>query len=245
MNGVVIDIGNSAAKWAVLTDQELTVSRHDVRGQTWLELARQIAQAVDGEAPVWVSSVADARANGSLQEALAEAGLSRVEFCRAQAREGGLLNSYADPDRMGVDRWLAMLGAWCSDPGPLLVIDAGSALTCDLVAGDGQHLGGYILPGPGMMESSLLSQTQGIRYEARELPSLEPGCSTAACVGSGIWAAAVGAVNEVHQRYGGHKVILTGGDAGTLMALGVSGDWRPNLVLEGLAERARRTSGGE
>ena len=121
MKGVVIDVGNSAAKWAVLTGQELTVSRHEVQGQTWHELARQIAQTVDKEVPVWVSSVADAQANGALQEALAEAGLSRVEFCRAQAREGGLLNSYADPDRMGVDRWLAMLGAWCADPSPLLL----------------------------------------------------------------------------------------------------------------------------
>ena len=49
MKGVVIDVGNSAAKWALLTGQELTVSRHEVQGQTWLDLARQIARKIEDE----------------------------------------------------------------------------------------------------------------------------------------------------------------------------------------------------
>lgn len=240
MRGVVIDVGNSAIKWALLDGAELDPYRFVPDSLDRRAVSDEIWRSAGSDVPVWVSSVAGDQTDGVLQAALTEAGFSQVQFCAAPAREDGLVNSYPEPERMGVDRWFAMLGAWCSAQGPLLVVDAGSALTCDLVAGDGRHLGGYILPGLDMMESSLQAQTQRVRYDDKTAPSLAPGNTTAACVVAGILCAAVGAIAEVRRRHLEHSLILTGGDAATLMALGIAGEWRPNLVLEGLARRARR-----
>ena len=59
----------------------------------------------------------------------------------------GLRNGYRDPAQLGVDRWLAMCAAWQQFPGSLCVVDAGTAVTIDVVAADGAHSGGLILPG--------------------------------------------------------------------------------------------------
>lgn len=67
---------------------------------------------------------------------------------------GGLKNGYLEPDRLGVDRWLAMLGARDSGAESFLVVDAGTAVTIDAVMG-GVHRGGYILPGLSMQRESL------------------------------------------------------------------------------------------
>ena len=116
-----------------------------------------------------------------------------------------------------------------------------SAVTCDLVAGDGRHLGGYIFPGPALMEAALQSSTQKVRYSDSLKLALDPGQSTAECVASGISVAVLGAIKQVCDQYPAHHVIFTGGAAPGLNAVGLVGDWRPDLVLEGLLSRARGT----
>lgn len=237
MTDLLIDVGNSGVKWALLDASELEVKRY--RSDSG-RLAQELWRAAGSDVPVWVSSVAGEEADRVLRAALAQVGFSNTHFCSTPERECGLVNSYSDPHRLGVDRWLAMLGAWCRERGPLMVVDAGSALTCDLVSDAGQHLGGYILPGPAMMESSLLAGTSRIRYDEANEPSLEAGRDTAACVSAGVWSAALGAIASIRERYPRYRVIVTGGDAPTLRALGLQGEWHPNLVLQGLAERAGR-----
>lgn len=58
---------------------------------------------------------------------------------------GLLKNSYQDPSSMGVDRWLNMIAAYRAMD--VIVISAGTALTIDCIAADGQHLDGVIVPG--------------------------------------------------------------------------------------------------
>ena len=237
MTDLLIDVGNSGVKWALLDASELEVKRYRSDSGS---LAQELWRAVGSDVPVWVSSVAGEEADRVMRAALIQVGFSQTHFCSTPERECGLVNSYSDPHRLGVDRWLAMLGAWCREQGPFMVVDAGSALTCDLVSGAGEHLGGYILPGPAMMESSLLAGTSRIRYDEAKEPSLTAGRDTAACVTAGVWSAALGAIASIRERYPQYKVIVTGGDAPALMALGLQGEWHPNLVLQGLAERACR-----
>ena len=63
----------------------------------------------------------------------------------------GVRCAYADPARLGVDRWVAVLAAYHAAHGAACVLDAGTAVTFDAVAADGRHLGGLIFPGARQM----------------------------------------------------------------------------------------------
>jgi type III pantothenate kinase len=135
-----------------------------------------------------------------------------------------------------------MLGAWARQPGSLCVVDAGSALTIDLVGADGRHLGGYIIPGPGLMERALLLDTGRVRFQEQVAPALAPGTSTAGAVGHGIALAQAGAVALALDREAppGSRVFFCGGGGRQLMKLvGRGGTPAPDLVFEGLEVMAR------
>jgi type III pantothenate kinase len=153
------------------------------------------------------------------------------------AEQLGLKNSYANPERMGIDRWLAMLAAWHPRHTEVVVVDAGSALTIDVVDASGQHQGGAIIPGAALSEKALLSSTGKVRFDDPVEHALALGKSTAECVRFGIAHAQIGAVESMRTRHQLQRAqwVFTGG-AGKWMReqLGGLGTYEPDLVLEGL-----------
>ena len=137
MSELLIDVGNSAAKWAVCHGLNLKSQWHS---GSFSDLAEAMWTAAKDDSTVWIASVRDEQSDQVLVSDLHAVGFSNVHLCGTAQKEDGLLNSYAEHSRMGADRWFAMLGARAFKRGPLLVIDAGSAVTCDLVASDGSHL---------------------------------------------------------------------------------------------------------
>ncbi|MDG1066197.1 MAG: type III pantothenate kinase [Luminiphilus sp.] len=236
MSELLIDVGNSAAKWAVFDGVQINSHRHS---GSFAALAEVLWAETKDATSVWIASVRGEQLDQALVSELRAVGFSGVHLCDTALSEDGLLNSYKEPSRMGADRWFAMLGARVCKPGPLLVIDVGSAVTCDLVASDGRHLGGYIFPGPALMEVALQSSTRKVRYTDSLEATVTPGQSTAECVASGISVALLGAIRQVCDQYPDHQVIFTGGGAVGLAGLGLAGDLRPDLVLEGLLRRAQ------
>ncbi len=235
-----LDVGNSSAKWRVVTDGAVTGRGRFVRGDDGSRQA--LLASVDQPDHIWISSVASERAEAELRQLLAARWRSDPWFARTEAATGELVNSYGDPARMGVDRWLAMLGAWARGPGPLCVVDAGSALTIDLVDAFGRHRGGYIIPGPVLMERALLLDTDRVRFEEEVDPGLAPGTSTAEAVRHGIALAQAGAVALALQRdpVDGSRVYFCGGGGELLMRLLERGGIHaPDLVFEGLEVMAR------
>jgi len=241
VTAVLVDIGNSAIKWSVLGQIERGVRRCERSPEA---LLAQLTELPGPPLSVVIASVAGTEFEAALTQALRGAGHLSVEFCSTPAEESGLVNSYSEPERMGVDRWFAMLGVWQRGPGPWLVIDAGSAITCDLIGSDGLHTGGYILPGPKLMEQALQRDTQRVRYREGVSPHLEPGKNTADCVVAGVWSASVGAILQLVHKFPNHQIVITGGVAETLLSLGVPGEHQPDLVLQGLACRAQEQSPG-
>ena len=155
-------------------------------------------------------------------------------YARSVRMLAGVVNGYREPERLGVDRWLALLTAWRELHGGAVVVSAGTALTVDILAADGQHNGGYIVPGLRLMRHALVSGTSGVRPAAETLPSLAPGRSTTEAVLHGCMAMAV-ALIERARRDVATPVVLSGGDAGAL-APWLAGPvlQRPDLVLDGL-----------
>lgn len=254
-----LDLGNSRLKWRLIergSDSPGESARGAGAGETAArpaltdEVLSRGACAPQDDAwlhqPVTVAAVQVASVAGDATEAALAARVRDrfgVEpwFARTAARSGDLVNSYGEPQRMGVDRWLAMVAARARCGERLCVVDAGSALTIDLVAADGRHEGGYIIPGTALMARSLLADTDRVRFEEGAADSLSPGRSTAACVHSGIALAQAGALRlalaEASATGAAPRVVASGGGGAALLALAglEDAEYREDLVFEGLA----------
>jgi type III pantothenate kinase len=165
------------------------------------------------------------------------------------------------PERVGVDRLAAALAAFAAnairDPGrPVIVVDAGTAVTVDLVSSDGAFEGGAILAG-FRMQTEALFQTADLLPLTHLAPQDEPppvlGKDTEAAIRSGLFWGSVGAVRELVERMAEGRapppqVFVTGGDLRQLAAaLGGQTRFVPHMVLAGIAiaERARHAPPGK
>lgn len=174
-----------------------------------------------------------------------------VEFIVSAACQAGVTNGYAQPERLGVDRWTALLAAHHRFPGACCVVDCGSALTIDAVDRDGRHQGGLIVPGLGTQHRSLAGGD--IRLDAADGMEQPPQTllahDTVQAVGYGIQYGLAAFVDRIcdgieAQLGGSCRRLLTGGDAVRLQPL-LQGEYRlePDLVLEGLALLVRVEEG--
>jgi len=189
-------------------------------------------------------SVRTAEETSALISRLTEAfGVSVV--CAAPSREmAGVRNGYEEFERLGLDRWLAMLGGFQLASGACLVLDFGTAVTADFISRDGEHLGGFICPGMPLMRNQLRTHTRRIRYgdlaAERALESLVPGRTTVEAVERGCSLMLRGFVLtqlELARSYWGsdYSVFLTGGDAGLVSGIVPRARVVPDLVFVGLA----------
>lgn len=208
-----VDAGNSRVHWRLLDEQRGGCARGD---QSWDSVFANGLESVtpDSVAGLEFASVAGERA-GELKAMLARGTDMPVRDFTVSGHQCGVSNAYSDPARMGVDRWLAMIGAFRTFGGPLTVLDAGTAITIDHVDALGVHQGGYILPGVTMMAESLGAGTSGVRAEPLAPGTTVPGTTTSECVHHGIawlFEALVVRASE-YWGQGEGRLIMTGGDA--------------------------------
>lgn len=229
---LLLDVGNSRLKWAVSDNGVLTgTGNAEHRGD-----AAGAFYSLDWPTPssVWIASVMTASDNAKLAERIQARFKCALQFARTEKTKHGLTVAYAEAQRLGVDRWLAMLALWTETRAPFCVVSAGTALTVDAVDADGRHLGGVIAPGLLTMQKATLGHT---RFETRDLsiPYTEGlGTDTEACVRQGALHAAAGLIERLAAKHPA-ACFICGGDAETL-APHLSGTWkiRTHLVLEGL-----------
>jgi type III pantothenate kinase len=239
-----LDCGNSFIKWRVLgADVRLVVAEGVVDSD--LALLESLKQfSVSALKHCRLVSVRTGDETASLVSLLTGAfGVSVT--CAASAREmSGVRNGYEDYERLGLDRWLAMLGGFHLASGACLVLDFGTAVTADFIAADGEHLGGFICPGMPLMRNQLRTHTRRIRYgdlaAERALESLAPGRTTVEAVERGCSLMLRGFVLtqvQLARSYWGERftVFLTGGDADLVSAMVPEARVVPELVFVGLA----------
>lgn len=166
-----------------------------------------------------------------------------LEWFASGAAGGGVRNGYDTPAQLGADRWAALIGARAIDPGPAVVVMAGTATTVDLLDDQGHFLGGLILPGLDLMRGALARGTAGLPEAAghyRPVPT-----NTDDAIVSGSIHATLGAIERMRDtlaRRGEEPVCLLSGGAAEQLAPHIPFPFRPvdNLVLEGLACHARQ-----
>lgn len=239
MSILLIDIGNTRLKWAVQAGLGAPLSTaqacpHD--GEPAEALAA-VLHGWDRERPTTVSlaHVTGAGHEAALSQAVYSAWSLAPRFARSQLRCAGLHSAYAEPARLGVDRWLAMLAIWTRNQQPFCVANAGTALTFDAVDHMGQHQGGVIAPGLLSMIDATLGRTRFMVEGLQAHFSNGLGRDTEACVQQGALHATAGLLDRLGMRHEGLRY-LAGGDAVTLQPH-LSSTWQlePDLVLLGLA----------
>ena len=138
-SNLYIDIGNSAIKWRT---SDSKVFSEDIENFS--------IKALNQSNTIWLSAVAH---SDIVQEISTH--FETIYNIKPHKRFGNLTLSYADPSKLGSDRFSAMLCAINHFPNkPLLVIDIGSAITFDVVDKTGLHHGGLIMPGMKALRGS-------------------------------------------------------------------------------------------
>ena len=232
-----LDVGNTRLKWQVAAAGHVIAQGATASASPVIDITKPVLKLVT---QVVVSSVLGESTMKVLEPALKMVPVTKLSFVGSRRAWGALTNGYDDPARLGVDRWLAMIAAVAEHPTPVVVVDAGTALTVDGVTSTGQHLGGYIVPGLRTMLRSLGESTAAIPTEA--LSAAAPGArsaSTRDAVCNGVVEASRGLVDRAVTYLRNREnleptVVVTGGDR-RLVAYERSG-WClcPDLVLRGI-----------
>lgn len=235
---LLVDIGNSRLKWALAEGEHLTLAEpllhHSATLKSnllklWWLLPQAPTQLVIGcvsKAELLAQVTACARELWPTIE---------VVVAKAQASQLGLYNAYAQPEKLGVDRWLAMLAIRHTYPQAACIVDCGTAITVDFINAQGQHLGGVISPGLTLMKRALASGTEQLPLAGSHV-SLELAKDTVAAIDSGTLYAATGLIEKiVSTQNEGFKLFITGGDAVVIAAaLNLESVVYEDLVLRGL-----------
>ena len=242
---VLVDVGNTRIKWASLERGRLVGRGSAVHRDSLDESLLAFDAALPAKPRIIASNVAGAAVGARLEALVAARPGASLELVATSAERFGVRCAYAEPSRLGVDRWVAVLAAHHTARAAACVLNAGTAVTFDAVDAGGAHLGGLILPGASLQAAALDRYTSNIGRTApatavpRGLEIL--GRNTDAAVGHGAWLALAAALDRavaaVASALGATPVVyLTGGDADALHGwLETRVELRADLVLEGLA----------
>lgn len=186
----------------------------------------------------FVASVAAMPVRVALLDALSRR-CRRICLATTPARFEGLQVAYPEPAQMGVDRFLALVGARCIATHAWLVVGVGTALTIDLVDGDGLHRGGRIAPSPQLSRLALHGRASQLPLhggEPRDFAANTRDALASGCEGAAV-ALVRASLDAGHALLGSRPALLLhGGGAATLRIGGAR--LEPALVLQGLARWA-------
>lgn len=246
----LLDLGNTRLKLARVGASGLgpvTALAHGDAG-FGAALRAALAGARPGER-AWLASVAPEAARQSVEAVLDACGFD-VRHVVTRAECAGVQIAYADPARLGVDRFLALLAARARG-GDQLVVSFGSAITVDLLDDHGRHHGGLIGISATHAQQALAARFPALDRGGASTPAAF-GIDTPDAVAAGTRAQALGLVLAAWDdacRVLGRPpaVLLGGGDAAPLVdplarRLSVAVVHCETTVLEGLRVYAEAAS---
>ena len=232
---LAIDCGNTRLKWGLR------------EGRVWRKTGAAPVSDLEGLEIRWkniaaperivIANVAGLAVAKRLKDALSHWKIAPA-WVKPKRRECGVTNAYADPARLGPDRWAALIGAWSLLRAPCLVVTAGTATTADILEAGGVFSGGVILPGLDLMKRSLAENTARLplakgRFAARPR-------NTADAIETGCLLAQAGAVEHILAGLRRNTVCVLSGGTAKAIARQLRAPVRvvDNLVLEGVARIA-------
>ncbi|MFM2119184.1 MAG: hypothetical protein RL722_652 [Pseudomonadota bacterium] len=242
---LVIDVGNTRLKWAQY-DRVGAGARMLAHGAVFLEtidtLAEQHWAGLPTPGSVHGCIVAGLAVRRRVDEQL-ELWDLEPRWLVSSPHGGGVVNGYDHPARLGSDRWMALVGARqrvlaAGRPRPALVVMVGTAVTVDAMDAGGNFLGGFILPGFGLMLKALETGTAGLKVPTGEVREFPANTSDALMSGGsyGIAGAVERMLRHLHDRCGEAPALyMTGGAAVKLAPItALPFEVVDTLIFEGL-----------
>jgi type III pantothenate kinase len=246
---LVVDVGNSRMKWALWNGRTFVtlgvVPNAEIGSlvvRDWQTLQRPV-RAIG-------VNVAGESARVRVESQLARWRLA-MEWLHATGGAGGVVNHYAQPSQLGADRWAALVAArrraLAADtvPRPVIVVNAGTAVTIDALDGQGVFRGGLILPGMRLMLRALAENTAALKLSPGRYADFPT--STPDALATGVVQAVCGAIELMRARLASGLAVAVG----CYIAGGAAREIAPhlaapvqvvdNLVLEGVLALAGET----
>src|SRR5450631_2144157 len=247
MSFLAVDVGNTRLKWALYSAPKPGAIAL-AQGAVFLEAIDGLAEGPWRELPMPSSMLGSCVAGEGIRrrtEAQLEIWDVEPRWVVSGASACGVSNGYDHPNRLGVDRWVALIGArhrvLARGPArPVLVVMVGTAVTVDALDASGRFLGGLILPGFGLMLRALEMGTAGLKAPTGEVVDLPTNTSDALM--SGGADAMAGAVERMHKKLEkrcGEKpaLIMSGGAAVKLASISdLPFESVETLIFEGLLQ---------
>ena len=249
MTFLAVDVGNTRLKWAFFGSAQPGAPML-AQGAEFLDNIDKLADGPWSELPAPSCMLGCVVASDAVKHRIEdqmEIWDVSPQWVVSSAFEAGLTNGYDHPARLGPDRWVAMIGAWhrmlaMGAPRPIVVAMVGTAVTVEAINASGKFLGGYILPGHGIMLRALESGTAGLHVPTGEVRPFPTNTSDALTSGGtyAIAGAMERMVQHLHQHCGAEPWCVMAGGAGWKMApsLSVPFDLVDSLVFDGLLQIA-------
>ncbi len=165
----------------------------------------------------------------------------RIYFLTHRDIEGIKLK-YNSPENIGADRIASIMGAQTHCRPPFIIVDTGSAVTCELVDKNGIYRGGVIFPGIDLSLNALKAGTALLPAVKFSRPRSGPGANTPECIKKGVWAAMSGGIEKTVtyflKKEPGAAVFLTGAGGKFFRSGDLPFQYRnePLLVFQGLLQ---------
>jgi type III pantothenate kinase len=210
---LLFDIGNTRLKWSVVESHQNPIDRNK---KVWLhsgaidtklllspdhcaELAHYILQTIPKPDAIGVCCVAAEECITNLKHLFTSWHDVPWLRMRGDTPFEGLRSLYAEPSQLGADRWAGLIAARTLSNGNGLVVNSGTATTIDFLGANGIHQGGWIIPGLGLMQSSLELHTARLPATSEVAQIDGFGLSTDAAIYTGCLAAQIGAIQHALQ----------------------------------------------
>ncbi len=192
---------------------------------------------------IYLASVASLVVRQRIQDSIQQHTSAQLHILETQPELGGVRNGYLDYRQLGVDRWLALLGAHAISHHDAIIIDAGSAITIDLLSQRQGHLGGAILPGFRCDPRRFEQLFPAIDFSELDNTDAPPGCSTRQCLRPQQTPASSQRIANIIERWRRYlqtplEILLCGQDA-RLAAQALPQPFRiePDLVFTGMLKQ--------
>lgn len=242
---LLLDIGNSRLKYLSLDKGNRDYGVIDYQHDSISDSLSSILNNVPKPDEVYISNVAGDEVKRRLDHYLYDSCQLKARYAQVERSCLGIRNGYRDFTQLGIDRWLGVIACWQLKKGHGLIVDCGTALTIDALIdnkGEGEYIGGLIIPGVQLMKSLLIENTQQIEQEPvynQTVTSLF-GQSTSEGLSVGAVRAISSLIESSYKDFQSEcddtlNCILTGGAAALIQShLDIPFEHEPHLVLTGL-----------
>ena len=242
---LLIDVGNSRIKWYLSSHDNPSFSMRSFayhEDNVIKEMAFHFApECVEPFHRVLVSNVAGDQIKSKIIQWFVDRFNVTPEFAESCDEMHGLRSAYDHANQLGVDRFLAILGAQSLSGKARVIVDCGTAVTIECVNGQNKFIGGVILPGLGLMRHSLANATDALENisQVQEISAFATNTRTAIAAGTifaitGAIQQSVAQLKTIENQY--VECFLSGGDGKLIQQyLDCNAEYHEDLVLKGLS----------